>query len=184
LKRILLTYADMIRLSAHLGYSSLDEFRKNECLKVEFKDYGSPSTRLPPTVTTISGWCLKRSRDEKPEDSANGKPLRCRFLTTDNICTIYPARPSPCRIWPYSIKTLDKEINAFYSPQNDVQCQGFLEKRNPKRQLLTQPALEIKRHLVEVEDTIKRGLYEERTEGVIFDFTTIVHETGPSEIRA
>lgn len=184
LKRLLLTYADMILLSKHLGYSSLDEFMKNECLKVEFKQHGGPSGGNPLLVTTVSGWCLKRTEDERPEDSASGKPLWCRFLSADNICTIYPVRPSPCRIWPYDVRALNKEINAFYSPQNDVQCQGFLEKRNPKRQLLTQPALEIKRHLAEVEETIKRGLYEEKTEEVMFDFSAVVQQTDPNMMRA
>ena len=37
LKRLLLSYADMLRLSKHFGCASVQEFRDKECVPVEFR---------------------------------------------------------------------------------------------------------------------------------------------------
>ncbi len=166
----------MVRISQRLGYSSLDDFRKNECLKVVFHESSGPPGSLPLTSSTVSGWCLKRSVDEAPEDSASGKPLRCRFLNPDNLCTIYPVRPSSCRIWPYAYGSVNGEVKVVYCSQNDVECKGFLEKNRTKKQILAQPALEIKRHLAEVQETIERGLFQEKVEEVRFDFLSVIQK--------
>jgi Fe-S-cluster containining protein len=164
LKRIMLTYADMIRLSQHFGYSSIDEFRAKECVKVEFKFLAG----APLKESTASGLCLKMNSEERSEDSVSGRPLRCRFLNENNSCSIYSVRPSPCRIWPYEVrfrpnpnKPSGMDITALYLSQKDVECKGFIEKRTIKRWLLREPALETSRYIMEMQETINRGLYEQ-----------------------
>lgn len=183
LKRLLLTCADMVRFSKHFGYSSLEEFRTKECVKAEIRFLGN----TPMTAITASGWSLKRSNEETSEDASNGKPLQCRFLTADNHCSIYPVRPSPCRIYPYHVTykldpkmPVGMDIYATYVTQDDVKCQGFIEKRTIPRWLLKQPAREITRHLVEMQETVEKGFYEQKTEVVgSLSFSPQFTETGP-----
>jgi len=53
------------------------------------------------------------------------------------------------------------DITALYLPQKDVECRGFIEKRTIKRWLLREPALETSRYIMEMQETINRGLYEQ-----------------------
>jgi Fe-S-cluster containining protein len=173
----------MVRLSKHFGYGSLEEFRAKECVPVEFKFPGN----APMTITTASGWGLKRTKEETSEDASNGKPLQCRFLTADNRCSIYPVRPSPCRIYPYDVlyKTDPKmphgmDIHATYVTQNDVECKGFITKETIPMWLLNEPAQAITRHLVEMQETVKQGFYEQKTEVVgSVSFSPQFAEAGP-----
>jgi Fe-S-cluster containining protein len=167
----------MVRLNKHFGYESLEEFRAKECVPATIRflvgERPPANVLLYSRIATASGWCLKRTNDESSEDAGNGKPLRCRFLTADNRCSIYSVRPSPCRIFPYDIayKTDSKmphgmDIHATYAPQNDVDCKGFVAKRTISMWLLKQPAREITQHFLEMEETVKKGLYELKTEVV------------------
>jgi Fe-S-cluster containining protein len=185
LKRLLLTYADMGRLSKHFGYASLEEFRAKECVPVEFRFLGN----APMTIATASGWCLKRTKEETSEDASQGRPLQCRFLNAENRCSIYSVRPSPCRIYPYDVsyKTAPAmphgmDIYATYVTQNDVDCKGFIAKKTIPMWLLKEPAREITRHLVEMQETVKQGFYELKTE--VVGSMTYVPPYAQTEARA
>lgn len=103
-----LTPYDIVRLKNHLGLSS-DEF-----LARHTRWHVGPQTGLP-IVTLKEGEPVNRT---------------CRFLS-DEGCSVYPHRPSSCRVYPL-IRTVGIEPGTHQAKEafmllKEPHCKGFLE---------------------------------------------------------
>ena len=134
---LLLTEADVKRLSKALNYSSMSEFLDKECVYAEVTEPRQvyPLIGKPPVKATYVGFYLKRFDGENAETVL--KPHACRFLTENNLCTIYEARPVVCRKFPYTTYHQEGLTHAYYVNVPSSSCPGYREKRRLKKQWLT-----------------------------------------------
>lgn len=118
--RLPLTHDDLITIGAGLEYKKTSDFIKNETNIVTYEE---PGPRGQPTVmTTIN---LKRKEDET--ESQDGTHISCRFLDDKGGCSMHPARPGVCYMYPFS-SWLENEggrarVHATYQFTGD--CPGF-----------------------------------------------------------
>jgi len=128
LEALLLTMGDVKRLSKALGYSSMSEFLDRECV---FTEVGEPKEVYPliggpPVKARYAGFC----------EETVLKPHACRFVTEDNLCSIYEARPVVCRKFPYTTYRVEGLTHAYYVDVPFSNCPGYREKRHLKRKWL------------------------------------------------
>jgi len=135
---LLLTEGDVKRLSKVLNYStSMSEFLDKECV---FADVSEPKEvypliGMPPVKARYAGFYLKRFEGENEETVQ--KPHACRFVTEDNLCSIYEARPVVCRKFPYTTFHKGGLTHAYYVNVPFSTCPGYREKHHLKKQWLT-----------------------------------------------
>jgi len=149
---LLLTMGDVKRLSKALGYSSMSEFLDRECVFMEVSEPKEvyPLIEGPPVKARYAGFYLKRFDGEDEETAL--KPHACRFVTEDNLCSIYEARPVVCRKFPYTTYREEGLTHAYYVNVPFSNCPGYREKRHLKRKWLTpwvKPLLEADREILE-----------------------------------
>ena len=118
--RLPLTSDDLITIGKGLKYQKQSDFIKNETLTATWQELG-PSNQMT-TMTTIN---LKRKKDETVND--DGTHISCRFLDDQGACSMHPARPGVCYLYPFS-SWLENEhglarVHATYQFTGD--CPGF-----------------------------------------------------------
>lgn len=118
--RLPLTSDDLITIGKGLKYQKTSEFVKNETLTVTHHEPGISGQMT--TMTTIN---LKRKADETEAD--DGTHISCRFLDEKGGCSMHPARPGVCYLYPFST-WLENErgkarVHATYQFTGD--CPGF-----------------------------------------------------------
>ena len=114
--RLPLTSDDLITIGNGLKYTKTSEFIKKETVLATYRpEQGT-------TMTTIN---LKRREDET--ELQDGTHIPCRFLDGDGACSMHPARPGVCYIYPFSTWTQNDKgmarIHAGYQLTGD--CPGF-----------------------------------------------------------
>lgn len=113
--RLPLTSDDLITIKSNLRYSKLSEFIKKETVLATWQE---PSA-------IITGINLKRKYDETAED--DGTRIPCRFLDDGGACSLHPARPGVCYLYPFSTWLESHggqaRIQATYQFTGD--CPGF-----------------------------------------------------------
>ena len=153
----MLTWQDIKRLTKGFHYRTIDDFLDSECLYVTYEEEAKQVPWGPAMKMICSAWCLKRYPDETGEEAEKGHPLTCRFLTDANLCSIYPYRPIACRIWPYITYIFqDKTLHAMYIFGEN--CTGFYELRHIKEKHILSYAIEAKRQIEELEETVREGI--------------------------
>lgn len=118
--RLPLTSDDLITIGQGLKYNKTSDFVKKETLTVTYQDSGPAGSST--IMTTIN---LKRRDDETSAD--DGTHISCRFLDDSGSCSMHPARPGVCYLYPFS-SWLENErgrarVHATYQFTGD--CPGF-----------------------------------------------------------
>ncbi len=118
--RLPLTSDDLITIGQGLKYAKVSEFIKNETVTATHQEEGPNGTVI--TMTTVN---LKRKSDERESD--DGTHIRCRFLDEDGGCSMHPARPGVCYLYPFSSWLANEggrpRVHAGYQITGD--CPGF-----------------------------------------------------------
>lgn len=118
--RLPLTSDDLIIIGKGLKYQRSSDFIKNETIITTWKDI-TPSGQIT-TLTTIN---LKRKTDETEQD--DGTHISCRFLDKNGGCSMHPARPGVCYLYPFSTWLENEKgiarVHATYQFTGD--CPGF-----------------------------------------------------------
>ncbi len=131
--RLPLTSDDLITIGAGLKYQKTSDFIKNETLEVTWSEAGPSGQKT--TMTTIN---LKRKKDETEAD--DGTHISCRFLDEKGGCSIHPARPGVCYLYPFSTWLESEKGNArvHASYQFTGDCPGFYlsENTDPMKEVL------------------------------------------------
>jgi len=134
---LLLTPGDVKRLSKRLNYSSMKEFLDKECVFTSVTEpkevwplMGRPSIKMK-----YAGFYLKRFDEENQETVL--KPHACRFVTENNLCSIYEARPVVCRKFPYTTHYEQGIVHAMYVDVPFSSCEGYRPKAHLKKQWLS-----------------------------------------------
>lgn len=115
--RLPLTSDDLITIGAGLKYRMASEFVRKETLVATWQEPGG--------VATITGINLKRKDDETEEE--DGTRIPCRFLDGSGSCSLHPARPGVCYLYPFTT-WLENEggrarVHATFQFTGD--CPGF-----------------------------------------------------------
>jgi hypothetical protein len=118
--RLPLTSDDLITIGKGLKYQKVSDFIKNETLVATWDERG-PGGQVT-TMTTIN---LKRKKDETEAD--DGTHISCRFLDEKGGCSMHPARPGVCYLYPFSTWLQNEKglarVHATYQFTGD--CPGF-----------------------------------------------------------
>ena len=118
--RLPLTSDDLITIGSGLKYSKTSEFVRNETITAAYESGGVGDQNM--VMTTIN---LKRKKDETESD--DGTRIPCRFLDDEGGCSMHPARPGVCYLYPFSTWTQNDggaaRIHATYQITGD--CPGF-----------------------------------------------------------
>lgn len=155
-----MTVADVRRLTRGLGYQSITDFLKQECVLTEFREEG----------TTLMGggfdgklvdasyvsYFFKRFSGE--DEQSLYKPHGCRFLS-DNRCLIYENRPMVCRKFPYvTVPQSLSLILVFYTKDEAMNCPGFMERPTPRRKWLSKSYMQLSEVDAEILESLNQGL--------------------------
>jgi uncharacterized protein len=118
--RLPLTSDDLITIGKGLKYQKISDFIKNETLIASWNELGPSGGGT--TMTTIN---LKRKKDETEAD--DGTHISCRFLDDKGGCSMHPARPGVCYLYPFSTWLQNEKgrarVHATYQFTGD--CPGF-----------------------------------------------------------
>ena len=118
--RLPLTSDDLIKIGEGLKYQKTSDFVKNETIVASWREPGPMGDST--SMTTIN---LKRKEDETEAD--DGTHISCRFLDKDGACSIHPARPGVCYLYPFSTWLQNENgvarVHATYQFTGD--CPGF-----------------------------------------------------------
>lgn len=113
--RLPLTSDDLITIGKGLKYAKTSEFIKKETITATYKAENV-------TITTVN---LKRAEQETELD--DGTRIPCRFLDDAGGCSMHPARPGVCYLYPFATWTQNDKgtarIHATYQFTGD--CPGF-----------------------------------------------------------
>ncbi len=117
--RLPLTADDLIIIGRGLKYEKTSDFVKQETITATWSEASPGGTA---TMTTIN---LKRKAGETEAD--DGTHISCRFLDDEGGCSMHPARPGVCYLYPFST-WLENEggtarVHATYQFTGD--CPGF-----------------------------------------------------------
>jgi len=118
--RLPLTSDDLITIGKGLKYQKTSDFVKNETLVATWMESGPSGNNV--LMTSVN---LKRKTDETESD--DGTHIRCRFLDEKGACSMHPARPGVCYLYPFS-SWLENEagharVHSTYQFTGD--CPGF-----------------------------------------------------------
>jgi Fe-S-cluster containining protein len=157
---LLLTLADIKRLTKHMGYSGMTSFLNAECVWAETKE--------PKEVFLITGqafnvkyagYYLKRFAVE--DEITIQQPRRCRFLTDKRLCQIQEAKPTVCTKFPYIIaKDAANTYHAYYANVHWSDCQGYRAKKKVKLPWLIPWVKPLIDGAEEVYETMKNSLMQ------------------------
>lgn len=118
--RLPLTGDDLITIGRGLKYAKTSEFIKKETITAAYES-GDRQVNTT-TMTTIN---LKRREGET--ESEDGTRIPCRFLNEEGGCSMHPARPGVCYLYPFATWTQNDggiaRIHATYQFTGD--CPGF-----------------------------------------------------------
>ena len=118
--RLPLTSDDLITIGKGLKYQKISDFIKKETLVASWNEHGPAGQTT--TMTTIN---LKRKADETEAD--DGTHISCRFLDEKGGCSMHPARPGVCYLYPFSTWLQNEKglarVHATYQFTGD--CPGF-----------------------------------------------------------
>ena len=118
--RLPLTGDDLITIGKGLKYSNMSEFVRRETITATYESGGPEGQSV--MMTTIN---LKRRKDET--ESEDGTRIPCRFLDEQGGCSMHPARPGVCYIYPFTTWTQNDggaaRVHATYQFTGD--CPGF-----------------------------------------------------------
>jgi len=118
--RLPLTSDDLITIGRGLKYQKVSDFIKNETLVATWNERGPAGN-----TTTITSINLKRKKDETEAD--DGTHISCRFLDEKGGCSMHPARPGVCYLYPFSTWLQNEKglarVHATYQFTGD--CPGF-----------------------------------------------------------
>ena len=116
-------------IGAGLKYSKTSEFIKNETLVATWSEPPSADQREI-VMTSVN---LKRKEDETIEE--DGTHVKCRFLDDKGGCSMHPARPGVCYLYPFSTWLVNKsgnaKVHAAYQITGD--CPGFYLADKPEQ---------------------------------------------------
>ena len=156
---LLLTPGDVKRLSKALNYSSMSEFLDKECVFAEVTEPKEvyPLIGRPPIKATYAGFYLKRFEGENEETVL--KPHACRFVTEDNLCSIYEARPVVCRKFPYTTYHRDGLTHAYYVDVPFSTCPGYRERHRIKKQWLAPWVEDLLQADKEILESVQSGFF-------------------------
>ena len=119
--RLPLTSDDLITIGSGLRYSKTSEFLKKETITTAYESGGGQGGQSV-IMSTIN---LKRKKDES--ESEDGTRIPCRFLDDKGGCSMHPARPGVCYLYPFTTWTQNEggiaRIHAAYQITGD--CPGF-----------------------------------------------------------
>ena len=152
--RLPLTSDDLISIGTGLKYKRTSEFIRRETLTVT---YGEPTMLGDETImTTIN---LKRKDDETKAD--DGTRMPCRFLDEKGGCTIHPARPGVCHMYPFYTWLQNEDgmarVHATYQFTGD--CPGFYlaDSIEPMKKELDEYAVIIYDYNMHSAQTMRKG---------------------------
>lgn len=118
--RLPLTSDDLITIGKGLKYQKTSDFVKNETLVATWMESGPSGNNV--LMTSVN---LKRKADETESD--DGTHIRCRFLDEKGACSMHPARPGVCYLYPFSSwlenETGRARVHSTYQFTGD--CPGF-----------------------------------------------------------
>lgn len=118
--RLPLTSDDLIVIGSGLKYSKTSDFVKKETIIATYESGGIGGQDT--IMTTVN---LKRKEDET--EAEDGTRIPCRFLDKEGGCSMHPARPGVCYLYPFSTWTQNDggraRIHATYQFTGD--CPGF-----------------------------------------------------------
>jgi len=118
--RLPLTDDDLITIGEGLKYAKVSDFIRKETVTATYASGGPDGTEA--VMTTIN---LKRREDESEDE--DGTRIPCRFLDVDGGCSMHPARPGVCYLYPFTTWTQNDggaaRIHATYQFTGD--CPGF-----------------------------------------------------------
>lgn len=156
---LLLTEGDVKRLTKALGYSSMSQFLDEECVFAEVSEPKEVRAFIerPPVKATYAGFYLKRFEGENEETAL--KPHACRFVTEDNLCSIYEARPVVCRKFPYTTYRREGLTHAYYLNVPFSSCPGYREKRRLKKQWLAGWVRDLVEADIEIVESVQSGFF-------------------------
>lgn len=117
--------------------------------------YASVS-RSPYTVRA-QAFFLKRFAGETEETLT--EMHACRFLKEDNLCQIYDVRPTVCRKHPYTVYVNGSLYHAYYTKQEESECQGYRAKRRVKTKWLTPWIKPLIQNCNEIYESIQKGFF-------------------------
>ncbi len=118
--RLPLTSDDLITIGKGLKYEKVSDFIKKETLVTSWKEKGSSDDTT--SLITIN---LKRKENETESD--DGTHISCRFLDSEGGCSMHPARPGVCYLYPFSTWLQNEKgtarVHASFQFTGD--CPGF-----------------------------------------------------------
>jgi len=158
---LLLTLGDMKRLAKALNYSGIKGFVDAECVWAEVTEPKEvyPLIGLPPVKVKYAGYFLKRFEGENEQTIE--EPHRCRFLTAENLCSIYDVRPVVCRKFPYTV--LMDDVGVYHAYYVDVPwslCPGYRGKKHLKLKWLAGWVENLTQGYQEAVETVKNNLIQ------------------------
>ena len=154
---LLLTYGDIERLSKAFNNLSTKDFLEKECIRAQIQEKEVyPVLSGPPVAADYIGYFLKRFDGENKETIM--KPYPCRFLTEDNLCSIYDVRPTVCKKFPYTVYKTESLYHAYYVVTSQLECKGYRAKRKIKKKWLSEWAKPLIDGGNEVIETVEKRL--------------------------
>lgn len=131
--RLPLTSDDLITIGRGLKYQKTSDFVKNETLVASWSESSPSGGQI--VMTSVN---LKRKPDETETD--DGTHIRCRFLDEKGACTIHPARPGVCYLYPFStwLENDRGKARVHSTFQFTGDCPGFYlsESLDPMKEIL------------------------------------------------
>jgi Fe-S-cluster containining protein len=152
--RLPLTSDDLITIGKGLKYQKTSDFVKNETIIATWNEYGPSGNQI--VMTSVN---LKRKKDETESD--DGTHIRCRFLDDKGACSIHPARPGVCYLYPFStwLESDKGQARVHSTFQFTGDCPGFYlsETLDPMKDLLREYAVTIYDYNMKYTRTTREG---------------------------
>ena len=118
--RLPLTSEDLITIGKGLKYEKISDFIKKETLVASWNEKG-------PSGDTTSMTTINLKRKENETESDDGTHISCRFLDDKGGCSMHPARPGVCYLYPFSTWLQNEKgtarVHATFQFTGD--CPGF-----------------------------------------------------------
>jgi len=152
--RLPLTSDDLIIIGKGLKYQKISDFIRKETIVVTWSEPGPSGENT--TMTTIN---LKRKEDETEAD--DGTHVSCRFLDEKGDCSIHPARPGVCYLYPFSTWLQNEKgtarVHATFQFTGD--CPGFYlaDTTEPMKDILEEYSKIIYDYNMKSSKTIREG---------------------------
>jgi hypothetical protein len=142
---VTITHIDISRIASHLNLDAQGILKHVAFYQVVGRGYEKLVT--PPVTTTrgIAYLGLLKLQDGS-----------CIFLSKDNKCSIYPARPSSCRNFPFTFQLKNRWLYQGISVRAKEYCKGLGKGRKISEKELEKQGIKTIKELKEYENLVSK----------------------------